>query len=477
MDDEGKHDANLETHLQVSDAACEYAESTDSDIKQNKMYSAESADCGISVDIPIHCMDDYNVLQCATYYHKRPADVEASDVYNRHGDGIQGHIVNCFPSVKCEEHRPELNEQRHVLPVNSTDQETNWTLDVNETIQVKQEKKEYPDGYDRSSEVTKHWIVCPGGVLKEVKAEHTSDVSEILSVDSSNENVGCKIRTRTSTHLNNINDDAINDNLSTDCTCGVPSTQFTQHDNVLKVQERTTECVKRFTCDTCGRQFAYLSKLNMHEMTHMSVKPFMCDTCGRSFARSGDLKRHEITHTGVKPFTCDTCGKSFSVSGDLTVHERIHTGVKPFTCDTCGKSFSQSGHLKKHEMRHQGIKPFRCDTCGKSFTQTWELNIHEMIHTGVKPVTCDTCGKSFTHSGTLNIHKRIHTGVKPFTCDACGKLFSQSGHLKKHEMRHKGIKPFRCDTCGKSFTQPWELNRHEIRHKGIKPFRCEKSFS
>ena len=197
MDDEGKLGTRLDIHLHVTDAACEYSESTDSDIKQNKMYSAESADCGISVDITIHSMDDYNVLKCTTCYHKRPVDVEASDVYNRQGDCIHGHMVNCFPSVKCEEHRQELNAQSHVLPVNSLDQETNWTRDVNETIQVKQEKKEYPDGYDRSSEVTKHWIVCPGGVLKEVKSEHTSDVSEIVSVDFSNENVGCNLRTRT----------------------------------------------------------------------------------------------------------------------------------------------------------------------------------------------------------------------------------------------------------------------------------------
>ena len=78
MDDEAKHDVPSETHLQVSDAACEYSESTDSDIEEPKM-----------------------------------------------------------PRVNCEERRQELNKQSHVIPFNNTDQETNWTRDANETIQVK----------------------------------------------------------------------------------------------------------------------------------------------------------------------------------------------------------------------------------------------------------------------------------------------------------------------------------------------------
>ena len=360
--DVGKHDVHSATHLQlqVSDAACEYSESTDSDMQQNKMYSAESADCDMSADIPIHCMDDYNVLQGITCAREPPEDVQAA--FCRQGYGIHGHMGKCLPRVKCEERRQELNEQSHVLPVNNTDQETNWTNYANETIQVKQEKKEYPDGYDRSSEVTRHWVVCPGGVLKEVKAEHTSNVSDILSGEDCNVDVGCNLRTHTCTHHNNINDEEMNGKLSTNYTCDVSSTQF---DNVLKVQERTSKGVKHLNCDTCGKQFAFLSEFKVHERTHTGVKPFTCDTCGKSFSQSGHLKLHELIHDGVKPFTCNTCGKSFSQSGHLKRHEMIHTGVKPFTCNTCGKSFSRSGDLKRHERIHAGVKPFTCDTCGK----------------------------------------------------------------------------------------------------------------
>ncbi len=383
MDAEGKLGTRLDIHLQVTDAACEYSEATDLDIKQNEMYSAESADCGMSVDIPIHCIDDYNVLHGITCAREQSEDVQADNAFCRQGYGIHGHMVKCLPLVKCEEQCQELNEQSYAPPFNSTDHETNWTREGNETIQVKQEKKEYTDGYYRSSEVTRHWVVCPDGALKEVKAEHTSDVSDILCDEDCNVNVGCNLRTRTCTLHNNINDEEINGKLSTDSTCDVSSTQFRRHDNVLKVQERMSKRVKHFGVDTCVEQLAHLSELKVRERTHPGVKPFTCDTCGKPFAQSADLKRHEMVHTGVKPFTCDICEKAFTRSGDLKRHKIVHTGVKPFTCDICGKSFTQSGDVKRHEIVHTGIKPFTCDTCGKLFSRAGRLKQHERTHTQV----------------------------------------------------------------------------------------------
>ena len=88
MDAEGKLGTRLDIHLQVTDAACEYSEATDLDIKQNKMYSAEAADCGMSADIPIHCIDDYNVLHGITCAREQSEDVQADNAFCRQRYGI-----------------------------------------------------------------------------------------------------------------------------------------------------------------------------------------------------------------------------------------------------------------------------------------------------------------------------------------------------------------------------------------------------
>ena len=178
MDDGGKPDVHLELNFQVSDAACEYSVSTDSGIKQDRMSSAVSTDCEVSADIPEHCMFDYNLLCSIKCEHERPEEMQTDNAYGRQGDDIQGHVAQCSPSVKWEENVQELCEQRRVLPFNSTDRESNSMCDANETIQLKPEQKEDPDEYDTNNEVTRHWIVHPGGVLKEVKAEHIYDASD-----------------------------------------------------------------------------------------------------------------------------------------------------------------------------------------------------------------------------------------------------------------------------------------------------------
>ena len=313
------------------------------------MSSTVSTECEVSDDILEHCMLDYNVLPSIKCEHEQPEDTQTDTAYGRQGYDTQGHVVQCLQSVNREENRQELSERRRVLSFNSTDLESNWVCDANETIQLKPEKKEDTDGYDTNNEATIHWVVCPDGVLKEVNAEHKSDGSDILSVGDCSKNVGHTQRTHTVSYHNNIQ---TNVKVSTHSTCGVSSTQFTGRGNDPKAHRGTCKIVKHFTCDSCGKQFVYLCRLKMHERTHADVKPFACDTCGKSFTLSGTLRRHATTHAHIKPFVCDTCGKSFARSGDVKQHERIHTGVKPFACDTCGKTFTQPGYLKKHKRTH-----------------------------------------------------------------------------------------------------------------------------
>ena len=447
MEGKDKRDVDAEVVLQVSQ---ENSQPTESDSDQAIVVSTVSATVPFPANNLTYCSYDYQILKNIECEHELPEHMHEDSVAVH---SVNGRIVSGLQNVKCE--KQELNERRAILPFMNTDKTSACTYDVNELTEVKLETKADPDEYDRNSDVTRHWIVCQGGVLKEVKAEHTLDVSDTLAVEDGSHNVDQK---QCNSSTNN-------------------STMKCQ----LMVLDRTDTCVNSFTCDTCGKSLVKSAGvLNVLERTHASmkpytcnicrniqtgVKPFTCDTCGKSFATRGSLVEHQRIHTGVKPFTCETCGKSFAQSSSRTVHERLHTGVKPFSCETCGKSFNYSGHLKVHERIHTGVKLFTCVTCGKSFARRSALTRHERRHTGVKPFTCETCGTSFVDSGHLKVHERIHTGVKPYTCDTCRKSFARRCTLLKHERTHTGVRPYTCDRCGKSFAHSSSLKVHGKIHK------------
>ena len=325
----------------------------------------------MSANTPASCSYECIISETIKCEPKLPENLQDDGAGNQQEHGVGGRFVFDFQSVKCEEQRQELHEQHVIHSSIDTDQASTWTCDVTE---VKAENKASRGEHDRNSDDVKHWVVCPGGVLKQVKDEHTIGVTEI----SPDEDVDFK------SHSSSTNHSKIE--------CG----------SQLKVHER-------HNCDTRGTSFARSISLTMHERIHTGMKPYTCETCGQSFARSSNLTSHERTHTGVKPYTCDTCGQSFARSSNLTRHERTHTGVKPYTCVICGKSFADYSALTVHERVHTGVKPYSCDTCGKSFAASGELTRHERTHTGVKPYNCDTCGQSFAQSGTLTKHERTHT--------------------------------------------------------------------
>ena len=425
MEEKDKHDAHSEV------VSHEDSRPAESDINQYIVTYTASSTFPVPADNPTYCSYDYQIVRNIKCEYKPPENMHGYNIQNNHS--VDDHIGYGLQRVKCEEQPQEFNEQQAVIPSRNADQTLMLSCDVNEITEVKAD----PDEYSRDSDEMRHWVVCQGGVLKQVKAEYTLGVS-LLPAEDGKKQLNCS-----------------------------KSHAKLEHGSELKVDGDGV--VKPFSSDTSGKSIVKSDVLNVHGMTRICVKPYTCDTCGKSFAQSSTLTKHENTHTAVKPYNCETCGKSFALSGTLKQHERTHTGMKPYNCDTCGKSFAQSRTLTEHQRTHSGVKPYTCDTCGKSFTQSSTLTEHEKTHTGVKPYTCETCGKSFAHSGTLKHHEKIHTGVKPYTCDTCGKSFARSGTFTDHQRTHTGVKPYTCGTCGKSFARFRTLTVHQRTHT----HRCE----
>ncbi|KAK7147552.1 hypothetical protein R3I94_010163 [Phoxinus phoxinus] len=138
--------------------------------------------------------------------------------------------------------------------------------------------------------------------------------------------------------------------------------------------------------------------------------------CRRRFASSAALGEHLVAHccgalgkrNAPRRFTCEFCGKEFAYASTFTVHMRTHTNERPFECTHCGKRFRQLPHLQDHERIHSGERPFTCWVCGKSFSVAARLTEHARVHSGERPYVCPRCPTAFRSRPNLDKHMRLH---------------------------------------------------------------------
>ena len=260
MDDKDKHEVHAEICSQRPDATQDISQPNESDTNHDRVLSTVSKYRELSEDISTYCINDYKISQHIKCKRESPETIQEDNAYIHQIHGVHGHVMTGQQTVTYGNMQQEITKQNVILSFEKSSGETTSTQDATDFTEVKQDSKSDSDGYGGNKNLTIHWVTCPGGVLKEVKAEHAPDGSDILP----------------------------------DEDCG----------------------------DRCGKLLLHSSRIKTHESKQTGAKTFTCVTCGKSFTRTSTLKVHEITHTGVKPFTCDMCGKSFTDSSNLKRHEQ-----------------------------------------------------------------------------------------------------------------------------------------------------------
>ena len=368
MDNEDNHEFRANVHSQDEQ---DDSQPTKPDMNKVIFRSMVPTDGAVSVDILSHVSDDYQIVHNMEYEDEQEYNIKC----HREGDSGGVSEVRCEQSVKIEDEIQQSNDQKSIEPFNHSTQISTAINGFNTFVDVKQESKLDIGDRSRSIEDTRHWIVCSGNVLKEVKAEQTVSISVI----ECGEDLYEKQQQR---RIHNAEETGTNLIYVKSSASGLSITQSSQREPGEDDNKFDSSChrrVKTYKCQSYSELCASQCERNVPEKLLTGVKRFACSTCGKSFARAGHLREHERIHSGVKPFPCTICGKSFSRAGHLREHERIHSGVKPFPCTICGKSFSRAGKLREHERYHSGVKPFTCTLCGKSFTTIGNQRRHERI--------------------------------------------------------------------------------------------------
>ena len=167
MEEEDKHDAHPEVFSH------EDSQPTESDINQDSVLYTASSTFPVPANNQTHCSDDYEIVRNMKCERKPPENMPEYYANIQKNHSVDYHIGYSLQRVKFEEQPQEFNEQQAVIPSRNADHASMLSCDVNEITEVKAD----PGEYSRNSDETKHWVVCQGGVLKQVKAEYTFGVS------------------------------------------------------------------------------------------------------------------------------------------------------------------------------------------------------------------------------------------------------------------------------------------------------------
>ena len=213
-------------------------------------------------------------------------------------------------------------------------------------------------------------------------------------------------------------------------------------DSERKVRKRAIQ----YPCHYCDKICKAKSDIVIHEVSHTKVKDYSCDECGKQFAYKKDVFRHKrAQHTNdpiqMSVLICSECGQSFTKKNNLIIHERTHTGEKPFVCDVCDDRFRLDHHLDKHTVKaHNAPYPKLCHLCGKGFLR---FRFKDVLKNHRKKCTednvfqekkrkCDICEKEFQKTDSYNRHMKSHNKQKDFPCQQCGKAFADKRNLLVH---------------------------------------------
>ena len=216
------------------------------------------------------------------------------------------------------------------------------------------------------------WVVCVGGVLKEVLL--VDDAEWTVETLTDRENIDQNV-----TH----SDEAISE---VDGTHTHVSSADTEHScdreqlaaDVTPSQEENVADVTSCTCDVCGKSFT-MSGVSRGQET--VVKPSRCCTCDTSYTNGNYPECHHNSNTilgitSVYHNSCSTCGQSFTHTSELEVHEKFHTSERVHTYSTSSTTTVRSDTRKLRERSHTGVKGPPCCQCGLSFPYRNYIKLH-----------------------------------------------------------------------------------------------------
>ncbi|XP_035909050.1 zinc finger protein 2 homolog [Anopheles stephensi] len=260
----------------------------------------------------------------------------------------------------------------------------------------------------------------------------------------------------------------------------------------------------KYTCEYCGKRFAYWLVYLCHKRVRDQRQFYMCGLCDAlldskkrmishmlmsdehadhfQLARANVADRYEaIEWPGVR---CCCCKKYFAQEAERMEHMAREHGVSktafaadhPHSCRVCGRQFRTVRHLERHQQYSEDVKEYYCKLCDFQTLnpRRMELHLYSGIHRDELPATVEL--KSLQNNQLKASHLR-------YCCfEDCHQPFADGPALRRHvhEAHEAALTANRqqtsklsqllqsgtyhaCDDCGVLFRNLPALQAHRVR--------------